>query len=68
MKKVTKADIIGIAPGATRRFYLETPQSAVSARQYAYMLGKVEPADGVKRYSASIDYSCCSIAITAIPE
>ena len=67
MERVTKADILGIRPGETKTFCLGTAKAVVSARQYAYFLGRVEPRKGVAKYSVSADFVNHSVAITAKP-
>ncbi len=67
MKRVTKADILGIRPGETKTFFLDSAKAVVSARQYAYFLSRVEPREGVAKYSVSADFVNHSVAITAKP-
>lgn len=67
MKRVTKADILGIKPGETKTFSLDSAKAVVSARQYAYFLARVEPREGVGKYSVSADFVNFSVAITAKP-
>lgn len=67
MERVTKADILGIKPGETKTFFLDSTKAVVSARQYAYFLGRVEPREGVAKYSVSADFVNFSVAITAKP-
>lgn len=67
MERVTKADILGIRPGETKTFSLNSAKAVVSARQYAYFLGRVEPRKGVAKYSVSADFVNHSVAITAKP-
>lgn len=67
MKRVTKADILGIRPGETKTFFLDSAKAVVSARQYAYFLGRVEPRNGVAKYSVSADFTNHSVVITAKP-
>lgn len=50
MKKLTKADILGIKPGKIEVFVLDNAKAIMSARQYAWLLGKTEPPEGVARY------------------
>ena len=50
MKKLTKADILSIKPGKIEVFVFETAKAIMSARQYAWLIGKTEPPEGVSRY------------------
>lgn len=65
MKRVAKADILGIKPGETKRFFLDSAKAVVSARQYAYFLGRIEPREGVAKYSVSADFINHTVTITA---
>ena len=56
MKKLTKADILGIKPGKIEVFVLENAKAIMSARQYAWLLGKTEPSEGVARYKTKANF------------
>ena len=42
MKKLTKSDILSIKPGKIEVFVFETAKAIMSARQYAWLIGKTE--------------------------
>lgn len=67
MKKVTKQDILNIKPGKTKVFVLDDAKAVRSAKSYIYQTAKIEPPQGVKKYTCSADYSNNTLAVEAIP-
>lgn len=67
MKKLTKADILGIKPGKIEVFVLDNAKAIVSARQYAWLLGKTEPPEGVARYKTKANFENKTLVIEAVP-
>lgn len=67
MKKLTKADILGIKPGKIEVFVLDNAKAIMSARQYAWLLGKTEPPEGVARYKTKANFENKTLAIEAVP-
>lgn len=67
MKKLTKADILGIKPGKIEVFVLDNAKAIMSARQYAWMLGKIEPPEGVARYKTKANFENKTLVIEAVP-
>lgn len=67
MKKLTKADILGIKPGKIEVFVLDNAKSIMSARQYAWLLGKTEPPEGVARYKTKANFENKTLVIEAVP-
>lgn len=67
MKKLTKADILGIKPGKIEVFVLDNAKAIMSARQYAWQLGKTEPPEGVARYKTKANFENKTLVIEAVP-
>ena len=67
MKKLTKADILGIKPGKIEVFVLDNAKAIMSARQYAWLLGKTEPPEGVSRYKTKANFENKTLVIEAVP-
>lgn len=67
MKKLTKADILGIKPGKIEVFVLDNAKAIMSARQYAWLLGKTEPPEGVARYKTKANFKNKTLVIEAVP-
>lgn len=67
MKKLTKADILGIKPGKIEVFVLDNAKAIMSARQYAWLLGKTEPPEGVARYKTKTNFENKTLVIEAVP-
>lgn len=67
MKKLTKADILGIKPGKIEVFVLDNAKAIMSARQYAWLLGKTEPPEGVARYKTNANFENKTLVIEAVP-
>ena len=67
MKKLTKADILGIKPGKFEVFVLDNAKAIMSARQYAWLLGKTEPPEGVARYKTKANFENKTLVIEAVP-
>lgn len=67
MKKLTKADILGIKPGKIEVFVLDNAKAIMSARQYAWLLGKIEPPEGVARYKTKANFENKTLVIEAVP-
>lgn len=67
MKKLTKADILGIKPGKIEVFVLDNAKAIMSARQYAWLLGKTEPPEGVARYKTKVNFENKTLVIEAVP-
>lgn len=67
MKKLTKADILGIKPGKIEEFVLDNAKAIMSARQYAWLLGKTEPPEGVARYKTKANFESKTLTIEAVP-
>ena len=67
MKKLTKADILGIKPGKIEVFVLDNAKAIMSARQYAWLLGKTEPPEGVERYKTKANFENKTLVIEAVP-
>lgn len=67
MKKLTKADILGIKPGKIEVFVLDNAKAIMSARQYAWLLGKTEPPEGVVRYKTKANFENKTLVIEAVP-
>lgn len=67
MKKLTKADILGIKPGKIEVFVLDNAKAIMSARQYAWLLGKTEPHEGVARYKTKANFENKTLVIEAVP-
>lgn len=67
MKKLTKADILGIKPGKIEVFVLDNTKAIMSARQYAWLLGKTEPPEGVARYKTKANFENKTLVIEAVP-
>lgn len=67
MKKLTKTDILGIKPGKTEVFVLDNAKAIMSARQYAWLLGKTEPPEGVARYKTKANFENKTLVIEAVP-
>ena len=67
MKKLTKADILGIKPGKIEVFVLDNAKAIMSARQYAWLLGKTEPPEGVARYKTKANFENKTLIIEAVP-
>ena len=67
MKKLTKADILGIKPGKIEVFVLDNAKAIMSARQYAWLLGKTEPPEGVARYKTKANFENKTLVIEAVP-
>lgn len=66
MKKLTKADILGIKPGKIEVFVLDNAKAIMSARQYAWLLGKTEPPEGVARYKTKANFENKTLVIEAV--
>ena len=67
MKKLTKADILSIKPGKNEVFELDNAKAIMSARQYAWLLGKTEPPEGVARYKTKANFENKTLVIEAVP-
>lgn len=67
MKKLTKSDILSIKPGKIEVFVLDNAKAIMSARQYAWLLGKTEPPEGVARYKTKANFENKTLVIEAIP-
>ena len=67
MKKLTKTDILGIKPGKIEVFVLDNAKAIMSARQYAWLLGKTEPPEGVARYKTKANFENKTLVIEAVP-
>ena len=67
MKKLTKADILGIKPGKIEVFVLDNAKAIMSARQYAWLLGRTEPPEGVARYKTKANFENKTLVIEAVP-
>ena len=67
MKKLKKADILGIKPGKIEVFVLDNAKAIMSARQYAWLLGKTEPPEGVARYKTKANFENKTLVIEAVP-
>lgn len=67
MKKLTKADILGIKPGKIEVYVLDNAKAIMSARQYAWLLGKTEPPEGVARYKTKANFENKTLVIEAVP-
>ena len=67
MKKLTKADILSIKPGKIEVFVFETAKAIMSARQYAWLIGKTEPPAGVARYKTKANFENKTLVIEAVP-
>ena len=67
MKKLTKADILGIKPGKIEVFVLDNAKAIMSARQYAWLLGKTEPSEGVARYKTKANFENKTLVIESVP-
>ena len=67
MKKLTKADILGIKPGKIEVFVLDNAKAIMSARQYAWLLGQTEPPEGVARYKTKANFENKTLVIEAVP-
>ena len=67
MKKLTKADILGIKPGKIEVFVLDNAKAIMAARQYAGLLGKTEPPEGVARYKTKANFENKTLVIEAVP-
>lgn len=67
MKKLTKEDILGIKPGKIEVFVLDNAKAIMSARQYAWLLGKTEPPEGVARYKTKANFENKTLVIEAVP-
>ena len=67
MKKLTKSDILSIKPGKIEVFVFETAKAIMSARQYAWLIGKTEPPVGVARYETKANFENKTLVIEAVP-
>ena len=67
MKKLTKADILSIKPGKIEVFVFDTAKAIMSARQYAWLIGKTEPHEGVSRYKTKANFENKTLVIEAVP-
>ena len=67
MKKLTKADILSIKPGKIEVFVFDTAKAIMSARQYAWLIGKTEPSEGVSRYKTKANFENKTLVIEAVP-
>lgn len=67
MKKLTKSDILSIKPGKIEVFVLDNAKAIMSARQYAWLLGKIEPPEGVARYKTKANFENKTLVIEAVP-
>lgn len=67
MKKLTKSDILSIKPGKIEVFVFETAKAIMSARQYAWLIGKTEPPGGVARYKTKANFENKTLVIEAVP-
>lgn len=67
MKKLTKSDILSIKPGENEVFEFETAKAIMSARQYAWLIGKIEPPEGVVRYKTKANFDNKTLVIEAVP-
>lgn len=67
MKKLTKADILGIKPGKIEVFVLDSAKALLSGRQYAYQIGNTEPPEGVARYRTKANFENKTLVIEAVP-
>jgi len=67
MKKLTKFDILSIKPGKSQVFVFDTAKAVVSARQYVWQIGHIEPPSGIKRYTTKANYQNKTLYVEAIP-
>lgn len=67
MKKLTKSDILSIKPGKIEVFVFETAKAIMSARQYAWLISKTEPPEGVARYKTKANFENKTLVIEAVP-
>ena len=67
MKKLTKSDILSIKPGKIEVFVFETAKAIMSARQYAWLIGKTELPEGVARYKTKANFENKTLVIEAVP-
>ena len=67
MKKLTKSDILSIKPGKIEVFVFETAKAIMSARQYAWLICKTEPPEGVARYKTKANFDNKTLVIEAVP-
>lgn len=67
MEKLTKTDILNIKPGKIEVFVLDNAKAIMSARQYAWLLGKTEPPEGVARYKTKANFENKTLVIEAVP-
>lgn len=67
MKKLTKSDILSIKPGKIEVFVFETAKAIMSARQYAWLIGKTEQPEGVARYKTKANFDNKTLVIEAVP-
>lgn len=67
MKKLTKSDILRIKPGKIEVFVFETAKAIMSARQYAWLIGKTELPEGVARYKTKANFDNKTLVIEAVP-
>ena len=67
MKKLTKADILNIKPGKFEVFVFDTAKAIMSAHQYAYQIGYIEPPDGVSRYRTKANFKNKTLVVEAVP-
>lgn len=67
MKKLTKTDILNIKPGKFEVFVLDSAKAIMSARQYAWLIGKTEPPEGVARYKTKANFENKTLVIEAVP-
>ena len=66
MKKLTKADILSIKPGQFKVFVLDTAKAVISARQYVWQIGHIEPPNGVSGYTTKADYENKTLYVEAL--
>ena len=67
MKKLTKSDILNIKPGKFEVFVLDSAKALLSGRQYAWLIGKTEPPEGVARYKTKANFENKTLVIEAVP-
>ena len=66
MKKLTKTDILNIKPGKFEVFVFDTAKAIMSARQYVYQIGYVEPPEGVARYKTKANFKNKTLVVEAV--
>lgn len=67
MKKISKADILGIKPGRLQVFVFDTAKAVMSARQYVYQISHIEPPKGVAKYRTKVNFDNKTLVVEAVP-